>query len=136
MALRESRMLLESDLLEEEKGFISTGLGGRENRLRYCFVIRSNDGAPFHQRQMNIIQEQFKRTCEELEAELESLSFQKNYLIANALISMDVAIGNFIERGIETCNKEEPCLKFHYYVTNVRPPTTKDIQEYLKEIEN
>ena len=85
---------------------------------------------------MNIIQEQFKRTCEELNAELENLSFQENYLIAIALISMEVAIGNFIERGIENCSKEEPCLKFHYYVTNVRPPMTKDIQEYLQEIEN
>ena len=85
---------------------------------------------------MNIVQEQFKRTCEEFDAELEGLSFQKNYLKINTLISMDVAIGNFIERGIENCNKEEPCLKFHYYVTNVLPPTAKDIQEYLKEIEN
>jgi hypothetical protein len=49
---------------------------------------------------------------------------------------MDVAVGDIIERGIENCNKEEPCLKFHYYVTNVSPPTEEDIQIYLKEIKD
>ena len=136
LALRECRMLLECDLLEEEKGFISTGLGGKDNRIRYCFVIRSNAGIPFRKRQQDIIPDQFKRICAELDAVLENISFQKNYLSASVLVSMDVAVGDIIERGIENCNKEEPCLKFHYYVTNVSPPTEEDIQIYLKEIKD
>jgi hypothetical protein len=134
LALRECRMFLESDLLEVKKGFISTGLGGKDNRIRYCFVVRSHASIPFRKRQQDIIQDQFKRICAELNAVLENISFQKNYLNASVLVSMDMAAGDVIERGIENCNKEEPCLKFYYYVTNVSPPTEKDIKEYLEEI--
>jgi hypothetical protein len=134
LALRECRMFLESDLLEEKKGFISTGLGGKDNKIRYCFVIRSKDGMSFQKKQQEIIQDQFKRTCAKLDSVLENISFQNNFLSASILVSMDVAVGDVIEHGIENCNKEEPYLKFHYYVTNVSPPTEKDIKEYLEEI--
>ncbi len=133
LALRECRMLLESDLLEEKKGFISTGLGGKDNRIRYCFVIGSNDGMSFRKRHRDIIHDQFKRACAGLDSVLEKIFFQKNYFNATILVSMSVAVGNLIERGIENCNKEEPCLEFHYYVTNVSPPTEKDIEEYHKK---
>ena len=96
LALRECRMFMESDLLEEDKGFISTGLGGKDNRIRYCFVIRSNAGIPFRKRQQDIIQDQFKRTCAELDVVLENFSFQNNYLSASILVSMDVAVGFFM----------------------------------------
>ena len=51
LALRECRMLLENELLEEERGFISTGLGGKGKRIRYCFVISSYNGESFQKRQ-------------------------------------------------------------------------------------
>ena len=43
LSLKECRMFLESVLLKEEGGFISTGLGGRDNKLRY-YVIVSSEG--------------------------------------------------------------------------------------------
>ena len=39
LSLKECRMFLESALLKEESGFISTGLGGRDNKLRYYFIV-------------------------------------------------------------------------------------------------
>ena len=39
IAMYECRMRLESDLLDEPVGLISTGLGGDGERLRYIFVL-------------------------------------------------------------------------------------------------
>ena len=39
LALQESRMNLESELLGENQVFISTGLGGRDKKLRYFVVL-------------------------------------------------------------------------------------------------
>ncbi len=39
LALQECRMVLESDLSDEEPVFISTGLGGKEQNMRYFFVF-------------------------------------------------------------------------------------------------
>ncbi|HEC41194.1 MAG TPA: hypothetical protein ENI20_00005, partial [Bacteroides sp.] len=44
LALQESRMLLESKLLDENQVFISTGLGGRDSKLRYFVVLICKDG--------------------------------------------------------------------------------------------
>lgn len=119
LSLQECRMFLEGDLLDDKKGFISTGLGGKENKLRYCFIIRSLSAMPFSINQQEVILEQFNFTCKSLNVELEKMSFKENYLMAKALIPMDVASGEFIERGIKDANKISHCLKFHYYVSNV-----------------
>ncbi len=41
LALNESRMLLESKILDENQVFISTGLGGKDEKLRYFVVLMS-----------------------------------------------------------------------------------------------
>ena len=42
LALQESKMLLESSFLDENRVFISTGLGGKGRKLRYNVVFLSN----------------------------------------------------------------------------------------------
>ena len=41
LSLQESRMLLQSSLLDEQQVFISTGLGGKGKKLRYFVVFLS-----------------------------------------------------------------------------------------------
>ncbi|NJM15294.1 MAG: hypothetical protein HC896_07880 [Bacteroidales bacterium] len=41
LAYQESRMLIESKLLDENQVFISTGLGGKDGKLRYFIVLLS-----------------------------------------------------------------------------------------------
>ncbi|NOZ45877.1 MAG: hypothetical protein GXO79_03755, partial [Chlorobi bacterium] len=48
MAYQESKMLLESSLLDESQVFISTGLGGKGTKLRYFIVLFSKSGKQFN----------------------------------------------------------------------------------------
>ena len=133
LSLRECQMFLESDLTQEGKGFISTGLGGEGDRLRYYFVLSSKDGMPFSQRQKEMIEREFSVIGRKHNSLIEEIEFQENYSLVKALIPMDTAVGDVIEEGINHCNEVEDCIDFHYYVTNVRKPRKKEIREYLQE---
>ena len=58
LALQECKMFLESALTDLNTGFISSGLGGLNNRLRYYFLILSSPDRPFTTTQKNLIKEE------------------------------------------------------------------------------
>ena len=47
LAFQESRMIIESSLLDENQVFISTGLGGKGSKLRYFIVLLSKNNQDF-----------------------------------------------------------------------------------------
>ena len=134
LSLKECRMFLESALLEEEGGFISTGLGGKDNKLRYYFIVSSKNGLTFSESHRDTLKRGFETISQKYNSEIEEINFETNYAMIRILIPIDVAVGDVIEEGISECNKIEEFLFFHYYVTNVKKPTNEEILEYLEEI--
>ncbi|MFH1250858.1 MAG: hypothetical protein V1715_07160 [bacterium] len=55
LALQECKMFLASALTDQSTGFISSGLGGLNNRLRYYFLILPSSDRPFSTTQKNIL---------------------------------------------------------------------------------
>jgi hypothetical protein len=135
LSLKECRMFLESVLLQEEGGFISTGLGGKDNRLRYCFIVSSKDGLPFSETHRSILKRGFETISHKYRSEIEEISFEATYVMIGILIPMDVAVGEVIEQGMSECNKGSEFLFPDYYVTNVKKPTAEEISKYLEEID-
>ncbi len=127
-------MFLESALLEEEAGFISTGLGGKGNKLRYYFIVSTRGDLTFSETQMEILKREFGAITKKYSSEIEEIDIEANYAMIRVLIPIDVAIGEVIEGGINECNKIEEFLLFHYYVTNVEKPTSEEILKYFEEI--
>lgn len=134
LSLKECRTFLESVLLQEEGGFISTGLGGKDNKLRYYFIVSSKDGMPFLEIDRNTIESGFETISHKYKAEIEEINFEATYAMIGILIPMDVAVGEVIEEGISECNKMSEFLFPDYYVTNVKTPTPEEISKYLEEI--
>ena len=134
LSLKECRTFLESVLLQEEGGFISTGLGGKESKLRYYFIVSSKDGLPFSEADRDTLKRGFKTISHKYKSEIEEINFEATYAMIGILIPMDVAVGEVIEEGISECNKMSEFLFLDYYVTNVRKPTPEEISKYLEEI--
>ena len=134
LSLKECRAFLESVLLQEESGFISTGLGGKDNKLRYYFIVSSKDGQPFSETQRKAIERGFETIGHKHKSEIEEINFEATHVMIRILIPMDVAVGDVIEEGISECNKMSEFLFPDYYVTNVKKPTPKEISKYLEEI--
>ena len=82
------------------------------------------------------ISAKFKNICKQLNSDLENFEPGNNYVLLEALIPIDVAIGELIESGITACDTEKNVIKFHYYVNNIKKPTKKDIKIYLNELKN
>jgi hypothetical protein len=134
LSLKKCRMLLESVLLQEEGGLISTGLGGKDNKLRYYFIVSSKDSLPFLETDRNTIESGFETISHKYKSEIEEINFEATYAMIGILIPMDVAVGEVIEKGISECNKTSEFLFLDYYVTNVKKPTQEEISKYLEEI--
>ena len=134
LALKECRTFLESVLLQEEGGLISTGLGGKDNKLRYYFIVSSMDGLPFSETHRNTLKREFETISLKYKSEIEEISFEATYAMIGILIPMDVAVGEVVEEGISECNKMGEFLLPNYYVTNVKKPTHEEISKYLEEI--
>ena len=61
LALQESRMVIQSSLMDEQQVYISTGLGGKEQKLRYFVVfIGKENNVEFSLVQQKLIKNEFE----------------------------------------------------------------------------
>jgi hypothetical protein len=133
VALYECRMGLESELLEEPVGIISTGLGGSQHRLRYLVAIGISCG-PLHDRQRGRLEAAWRTTCERYDSVLEHVHVHPPHVLFTLLVSMETAVGTVIDAGIAAANGDAPILRRNYFVTNVAVPTEEEIQQVLNEL--
>ena len=133
VALYECRMALESELLEEPVGVISTGLGGAQHRLRYLVAI-GLWCAPLHEAQRRRLESAWRTACERYDSVLEHVHVHPTHVLLTLLVSMETAVGTVIDEGIAAANGDAPILRRNYFVTNVAVPTDEEIQRILTEI--
>lgn len=135
LAYKECLTSLEGELKGEDQMMITTGLGGRNNMMRYYFVLSSRDKSNFTKNQKEIIEKSLKKVCATKNSEIEKIEFKNNYALIQALTSFNIAVGDFIETSINECNKiGNNFLIFHYLINNTWKPREEEISKYLKEI--
>ena len=79
LALQESKMLLESSLLDTKQLYISTGLGGKGESLRFFAAIINKTGTPFDSAQREIIEKEFDFQFRQQNGEIEEIEFNDKY---------------------------------------------------------
>lgn len=131
LALNESRLNLETNLLDESKVLITTGLGGKGLKLRYFVVLFTPDKKPLNKNQRETI-------CKELEfflpncgAELEDIEFETCFASILAIIPLKVKIQELLKRIISECNQMGNFLHNDFIITNVKALHTSEIEEIL-----
>ena len=134
LSLQECKMFLESTLTDQNTGFISSGLGGLKNRLRYYFLILSSTDRPFNTTQKNIIKEELNLVAWDLNSIVESVDLSDTFVELTVLVPMDVAVGTFIETGIKKCNELGNFVFEHYYLTNQEIPDKSEIKDIIKKV--
>ncbi len=134
LALQESRMLLESRLLEENQVYISTGLGGLKGKLRYFIALFSESTYEFSEIQRNLIKSEFEFIFPRYEAEIESVEFFKNYAAIVALIPMNIPVEEPIKTAIGECNNLGQFIKQGYLITNVKILSDSEIEGILNNV--
>jgi len=131
LAFQESKMLLESSLLDENQIFISTGLGGKGNMLRYFVVLIGDGMQEFAEFQKKMVTSEFEFSLKKNNCELEKIDFLENYVTFFALIPFEVPFQKVFRTTLEECNQYGNFIKPNFLVTNVKPLTLKEIKEFV-----
>jgi len=132
LALQDNRMLLESRLLDENHVFISTGLGGKGEKLRYFVVIFGKNLTDFSDLQRKIIRNEIEISLKKHNSELEELNFSGSLATILTMIPMKVIIKQIFTEAIEECNHFGDFLIANFIITNVKSLSFEEIREYIE----
>jgi hypothetical protein len=132
LALQESRMFLESRLLDENQVFISTGLGGKGTKLRYFVVLLIKEGKEFSKLHKKIIRNEVEMVLRKNKGEIEKISFKSKYATIMVIMPLHVPIKGIFRESVNECNLYGNFLKPNFIVTNVKELSEQEIDEFLK----
>ena len=133
LALQESKMLLESSLLDENRVFISTGLGGKGSKLRYFIVLITKEDKPFSDVQQKIIKNEFEFVLSKYQGEIEEIDFEGPISTLLTLVPIEGSIKEIFMHAIQECNQYGDFIKDNFIITNVKKLSPGEIQSFIKK---
>lgn len=133
LAFQESKMNLESSLLDENQIYISTGLGGKDNKLRYFIVLIGKDIKEFAEYQQKVVKSEFEYTLKNNGCELETIDFYENYATFTTLIPVNITFQDILRSALMECNQYGDFLQENFMVTNVKKLTIKEIKDFVEK---
>ena len=131
LALLESRLLLESTFLDENKVLITTGLGGKGNKLRYFIVFFTNSGLPITDLQQKIIRSELDYAFSRNEAEIEDLVFEEGFAHILSMVPINMPVQQFFNKILRECNEFGNFLFKDFIISNVKILSIEEIRELL-----
>jgi hypothetical protein len=134
LALEENRMVLKSNLLDEKQVFISTGLGGKGQKLRYyvVFIYRLSDKA-LSPTQQKLVRNELIFALNNENGDLESIDFSRGFSASLLLLPVKADIKKLFRGIIEECNQYGDFLDEDIIITNVRVLTRNEIYNYIEK---
>lgn len=134
LALQESRMILQSSLLDEQQVFISTGLGGKGQNIRYFITLLNSDvDTEFTDAQKKMITDEFRYFLENSGGKLEEMEFTQGFAIGLFLFPLKKNLQDIFKSFIDECNQYGHFLKEDVIITNVKRLSVDEIKEFLKQ---
>ena len=133
MALMESRISLESELSDEKQIYISTGLGGKGEKLRFYVLMLSRDRKPFLEYQRKVIEREFAYFLPKADCEIERLTIGEQYVELVFLIPVRADIKLTLDKVINECNQYGDCLSDIFTITNVKELTEQEVTDIINK---
>ena len=121
LALQENRVLLQSSLLDEQQIFISTGLGGKGQKLRYFIVfLNSDEKSILNNTQQKLLKDELTFELGKNQGEFETIDFIERFSTALIMLPLKADIQNIFKNIISECNQYGDFLKDDLIITNVK----------------
>jgi len=137
LALQESRMLIQSSLLDEQQVFISTGLGGKGKMLRYYVVfINKNQSDLLNKTQQKLLRDELIYELKNSQGKFESMNFMDGFSTALVMLSLQIDIRKVFQNVIDECNQYGNFLEDNMIVTNVKVMSRSEIIQLLHQNKN
>ena len=133
LALHESRMLLQSTFLDEKQVFISTGLGGKGKKLRYCVVfISSSPDKMFKSSQQKLLKDELIFALRQGKGEFESIDFSPGFASSLLLLPLKANLKEIFSAVVDECNQLGNFLAEDIILTNVKVLSRSEIMDYIE----
>lgn len=134
LALQQSKMLLHSSLLDEQQVFISTGLGGKNDKLRYFLIFPYKiSGSELNEIQKNSLKSELSFFLEKQEGILEKIDFSDLFATALVLLPLKAPIPEIIKDVITECNHYGSFLSEDVMITNMKKFSDEEIIEFIEK---
>ena len=132
LALQESRMVIQSSLMDEQQVYISTGLGGRGQKLRYFVVlIGREEDKDYSPVQMRLLKTELDFAVTKNDGELEEMTFQKNLAIGIMLLPVKSDLQGVFSTVINECNQYGDFIRPDIIITNVKRMSFDEIKRFI-----
>jgi hypothetical protein len=133
LSLMQAKITLESELSDEKQIFISTGLGGKGDLLRFAAFFKSNHLKSFSPYQKQLIEKEIPFYIERYGGEMEEIKVADNYFTALFLVDIQLDIKFMLEKAIAECNQFGDFINNNFTITNVKMFSEEDIQKELQK---
>jgi len=132
LALQESRMVIQSSLMDEQQVYISTGLGGKEQKLRYFVVFICKENIQKYSAvQRKLIRTELEFALKNSDGILEEISYEKDLAIALLLLPVKSDIQGFFSGVINECNQYGDFVRPDIIITNVKRMSVDEIRRFI-----
>lgn len=133
MALMESRISLESEFSDEKQVYISTGLGGRNEKLRFFILVLSRDKKLFEDYQRKVIEREFTYILPQENCEIERLDVDTQHVEMVFLVPIRADIKGILDKAITECNQYGDFLSPAFTITNVKELSKEEIADIINK---
>lgn len=121
LSLQQSNMVLQCSLLDEQQVFISTGLGGKNEKLRYYLIFPYNHNIKrLSKIQKEVLVNELEFFLSKHNAITEFTEFDTNYATAMTLIPLKAPIPDIIRDVLKECNQFGDFLSSEVMITNMK----------------
>lgn len=131
MALMECRISLETVFSDEKQVYISTGLGGKGDKLRFFTLLLSKGGKPFLDYQRKEIERELAYALPQADCEIERLAVCERHVELVFLAPVRADLKKMIEGVINECNQYGNPLSDTFTITNVKELTPQEIADII-----
>ncbi len=131
LALQESKMVLETSLLGKAPIFISTGLGGQGDKLRYFLVLIGKEDKFIEKWQEDLVVKELDYAISEKEGVLEEVIMDHDKFLVTLLLPIKINIKDTLSRVVNECNEFGNFLMNSFIVTNVKKLEKEEIQKMV-----
>lgn len=126
IALQQSRMLIQSNLLDESTVFVSTGLGGHGTQLRYFCVYIANNGDHVTILSMGYCQKRNRTGNYKEQRGNRTIRHFEKYITFTLLLPIEANLKDIFNSIIDECNTYGNFLQENI-ITNVKKLSTEEI---------
>jgi len=133
LAHMESRISLESELSNEKQIYISTGLGGKGEKLRFYIMLPAKRKEAFTDLQRQIIEQEFNYYLQRDNCDVERITICDLYVELILLIPVRANIKFTLDSIINECNLYGNFLYDRFTITNVKELSEEDVNDILEK---